>query len=202
LRVRSALLLLMVSAVTGAAPAAPAAPSAWIGVFRPNPPGLVPCSDCDKPAIVGATGEVIVLSPGSGAPLPDSGDVTVVQPLTGMNLVAHVTHHGRVPVELFAADRRDGADAVLVLPAAAHVAFVVPNPRDVLAIRAALMKDEVLSGVRRALIGLELGGVDVDGDHRADYVVTYGCNAWADGQCQSKGEFLLARHGDVWRELQ
>jgi hypothetical protein len=199
LRVRSALLLLTVSAVTSAAPVEP---SAWIGVFRPNPPGLAPCSDCDKPTIVGATGEVIVLSPGSGAALPDSGDVTVVQPLTGMNLVAHVTHHGRVPVELFAADRRDGADAVLVLPAAANVAFVVPNARDVLAIRAALMKDEVLSGVRRALIGLELGGVDVDGDHRADYVVTYGCNAWADGQCQSKGEFLLARHGDVWRELQ
>ena len=53
--------------------------------------------------------------------------------------------------------------------------------------------------MRRALVGLEIGGVDVDGDHRADYAVTYGCNAWADGQCQSKGEFLLA--GATRREL-
>jgi hypothetical protein len=202
LHVRSVLLVMVLTSAVAQAAPPPEPPSAWIGVFRPNPPGISPCGDCAKPTIVGAAGEVIVLSPGDGAPLPDSGDVTVVQPLTGMNVVAHVTHHGRVPVELFAADRRDGADAVLVLPADAHVVFVAPNARDVAAIRAALMKDEVLSGVRRALTGLEIGGVDIDGDHRADYVITYGCNAWADGDCQSKGEFLLARHGDVWRELQ
>jgi hypothetical protein len=196
------LALVLVSGMVHAAPRpAPAGPSAWIGVFRPNPPGIAPCA-CDQPSIVGAAGEVIVLSPGDGAPLPELGDVTLVQPLTGMNVVAHVTHHGRAPVPLFAFDRRDGADAVLVLPAGAQVAFVAPAPRDVAAIHAALMKDEVLSGVRRALAGMEVGGVDVDGDHRADFAVTYGCNAWADGQCQSKGEFLLARRGDVWRELQ
>jgi hypothetical protein len=174
---------------------------AWIGIFRPDPPCVVPC-DCDKPSIVGASGEVIVLSPGDGAPLPALGDVTLVQPLLGMNIVAHVTSHGRAPVRLFAADRRDGDNAVLVLPADVHVVFVTPAPADVLAIRAALMKDEVLSGVRRALAGLEIGAVDVDGDRRADFAVTYGCNAWADGQCQSKGGFLLARRGGVWRELE
>ncbi len=65
-----------------------------------------------------------------------------------------------------------------------------------------MRKDEVLSGVKRALVGLEIGAVDIDGDHKADFAVTYGCNAWADGQCQSHGEFLLARHGDVWREIE
>ena len=82
----------------------------------PESAGPRPCSDCDKPTIVGAAGEVDRAVAGQTAsPLPDFGDVTLVQPLTGMNLVAHVTHHGRVPVVLFAADRRDGADAVLVL---------------------------------------------------------------------------------------
>jgi len=202
---RLALVLMstMAHAAPHAAPAAPAAPSAWIGVFRPNPPGIAACDDCAKPTIVGAAGEVVVLSPGDGSPLPELGDVTLVQPLTGMNLVAHVTHHGRAPVVLFAADRRDGANAVLVLPGGdARIVFVAPAPRDVAAIHVALLKDDVLAGVRRALVGIEIGGVDVDGDHRADYAVTYGCNAWADGQCQSKGEFLLARHGDTWRELQ
>ncbi len=197
------LALVLISTMAYAAPPpAPPGPTAWIGVFRPNPPGIAACTDCDKPTIVGAAGEVVVLSPGDGTPLPDFGDVTLVQPLTGMNLVAHVTHHGRAPVALFAEDRRDGANAVLVLPADARVVFVALTARDIAAIHAALMKDEVLSGVRRALAGIEIGGVDVDGDHRADYAVTYGCNAWADGQCQSKGEFLLERHGDVWHELQ
>jgi hypothetical protein len=145
---------------------------------------------------------VIILAPGDGTPLPEFGDVALVQPLTGMNLVAHVTPHGRVRLPLFAIDRRDGADAVLVLPADSRVAFVAIAPRDVAAIRIVLLRDDVLAGVKRSLVGLELGGVDIDGDHRADFAVTYGCNAWADGACQSKGEFLLMRHGDVWRELQ
>jgi hypothetical protein len=194
------LALVLVGAASGqAAPTKP--PDAWIGVFRPDPPGIGPC-DCDKPTVVGAAGEVVVLAPGDGTALPELGDVALVQPLTGMNLVEHVTQHGRVRVPLFAMDRRDGADAVLVLPADARVAFVAITPRDTAAIRAALLKDDVLAGVKRSLAGLEIGGVDIDGDHRADYAITYGCNAWADGSCQSKGEFLLARHGDIWRELQ
>jgi hypothetical protein len=190
--------LVLISAI---ASAAPPAPKAWIGVFRPNPPAPEPCA-CDKPTVVGAAGEVVVLSPSDGSPLPDSGDVTLVQPLLGMNVVAHVSSHGRAPVPLFAVDRRDDANAVLVLPGDARVVFVTPNARDVAAIGAALMKDDALARVRRALAGIEIGGVDVDGDHRADYAVTYGCNAWADGLCQGKGEFLLARHGELWTELQ
>jgi len=188
--------------ITSAASAAPAMPKAWIGVFRPSPPGVAPCSDCDKPTVVGAAGEVIVLSPSDGSALPDAGDVTLVQPLLGMNVTAHVSAHGRAAIPLFAADRRDDANSVLVLPGDAHVVFVTPSARDVALIDAALMKDDALARVRRALAGIEIGGVDVDGDRRADYAVTYGCNAWADGLCQGKGEFLLARHGEVWTELQ
>jgi hypothetical protein len=195
------LALVFVATTAAAAPATPKPDDAWIGVFRPDPPGIGPC-DCDKPTIVGAAGEVIILAPGDGTPLPEFGDVALVQPLTGMNLVAHVTPHGRVRLPLFAIDRRDGADAVLVLPPDARVAFVAIAPRDAAAIRIALLKDDVLAGVKRSLVGLEVGGVDIDGDHRADFAVTYGCNAWADGACQSKGEFLLMRHGELWRELQ
>lgn len=195
---------MLVSATAAAAPPKPPPePAAWVGVFRPAPPGVAPCN-CDQQTVVAASGEVVVLSRGDEGtvPLPDPGDVTLVQPLLGMNVVAHVSHHGRAPVELFAADRRDGADSVLVLPGDARVAFVSPSPADVAAIRAALLRDDTLAGVKRALAGLEIGAVDVDGDHKADFAVTYGCNAWADGQCQSKGEFLLARRGAVWRELE
>ena len=82
------------------------------------------------------------------------------------------------------------------------VVFVEPSKADVVAIRAALMKNEVLSGVKRALDHLEVGAIDVDGDHKADFAVTYGCNAWADGSCQSHGEFLLVNQGARWAELE
>jgi hypothetical protein len=60
----------------------------------------------------------------------------------------------------------------------------------------------VLSGVKRALADLEVGAIDVDDDRKADFALTYGCNAWADGQCQGHGEFLLVRHGTAWVELE
>ena len=48
----------------------------------------------------------------------------------------------------------------------------------------------------------KVGAIDIDGDGKADYAVTYGCNAWGDGQCQSHGAFFLARTGAIWTELQ
>ncbi|MEO9156236.1 MAG: hypothetical protein ABI591_11590 [Kofleriaceae bacterium] len=169
---------------------------AWLGVFRPT----APLAASATRAVVGRAGEVIVLTPSDGSPAP-TGEVAVVQPLTGMNIAGTIVH-GRIALPLFAIDRREGADAVLLLPAAAVVRFVTPTPADVKAIEAVLIKDDVLAGVRRSLAGLEIGAVDLDGDGKADYAVTYGCNAWGDGQCQSHGAFFVVRTGAVWRELQ
>jgi hypothetical protein len=199
--------LMTLMALAGSASAAPrrgpqralgVGPAAWIGVFRPTAPGVEPCA-CDRRTVIGHAGTIVALTPGSDRPAA-SGAVRVVQPLVGMNLEATIDH-GKVVLPYFAIDRREGADAVLILPATAKVVFLDPTPSDDKLIRAALMRDEVLSGVKRALDKLEIGVVDIDGDHRADFAVTYGCNAWADGQCQSHGEFLLAAVGDHWVEI-
>jgi hypothetical protein len=170
--------------------------AAWLGVFRP----AAKLEPSETRAIVGRAGEVIVLTPSDGSPAP-TGDVAIVEPLTGMNLVATIDHN-KIALPLFAIDRREGADAVLLLPAATVVRFVTPTAADAKAIKAVLIKDDVLAGVKRSLNGIELGAIDVDGDGKADFVVTYGCNAWGDGQCQSHGSFFLARTGAVWKELQ
>jgi len=165
---------------------------AWLGVFRPADK-LAPS---DTRAVVGRAGEVIVLTPSDGSPTP-TGEVAVVQPLTGMNIVAMITGN-KIALPLFAIDRREGADAVLLLPAATVVRFVTPTAADDKAIKAVLIKDDVLSGVKRSLVGIEIGAIDIDGDGKADYAVTYGCNAWGDGSCQSHGQFFLARRGQRW----
>jgi len=187
----------MVVVLAGAAGAAPPKRVAWLGVFRPSPPDLV---QSETRAVIGHAGTVIVLTPGDGSAAP-TGDVVVVQPLVGMNLEATI-EHGQIALPLFAIDRRPGADAVLLLPAKTQVVFVEPSKADVVAIRAALLKDDVLAGVKRSLADLEVGAIDVDGDHKADFAVTYGCNAWADGQCQGHGQFLLASRGTTWVELE
>jgi hypothetical protein len=170
--------------------------AAWLGVFRP----AATVEPSATHAIVGRAGEVVVLTPGDGSP-PPSGEVAIVQPLVGMNLVAPIAR-GRIALALFAIDRREGADTVLLLPAQTIVKFVAPTAADVKAIKLALLKNEVLSGVKRSLNDLEVGAVDTDGDGKADFAVTYGCNAWADGQCQSRGAFVVARTGAAWREVQ
>jgi hypothetical protein len=170
---------------------------AWVGVFRPSPPDLV---QSETRAVIGHAGRVVVLTPGDGTAAP-TGEVVVVQPLVGMNLEATIDH-GQITLPLFAIDRRAGADAVLLLPAKTQVVFVEPSKADLVAIRAALMKDDVLAGVKRSLADLEVGAIDIDGDHKADFAVTYGCNAWADGQCQGHGQFLLASHGTGWVEIE
>lgn len=170
--------------------------AAWLGVFHPA--GKIEPSETR--AIVGRAGEVVVLTPGDGSAAP-TGEVAIVQPLLGMNIVAKIAS-GRIALDLFALDRREGLDAVLLLPAQTIVKFVAPSALDIKAIKAALIKNEVLSGVKRSLNDLEVGAIDTDGDGKADFAVTYGCNAWADGQCQGHGAFLLARTGVVWREIQ
>lgn len=133
----------------------------------------------------------------SDATAAPSGDVVVVHPLLGRTATGKVDK-GEVALADFAFDQRDGDDGVIVLPAATPVAFVAPSKADIAVIRATLVKTEALAGVRRALDGLELGGVDADGDGKADLVATYGCTTWFDGSCQSRGQFVLVRRGARW----
>ena len=171
----------------------------WIGTFTPETVDPQ-CADCTKAQIVPKAGIVRVLTPSDDTP-PASGDVVLVNPLLGVIWHGHVDQ-GRVAVPWFNYDRRDSADGVLVLPAGTDPKLVEPSKLDVLAIQQALLRDEVLSGVKRALAGLEVGAIDADADGKADYAVTYGCNAWADGQCQSHGQFFLARRGQKWIEIE
>ena len=173
--------------------------AAWVGTFSPEPP-VKPCADCAKPTIAAHAGNVRVLTPSDNTP-PASGDVVLTSPLLGIVLHGKV-EQGRVAVAWFDYDSRDSANGVIVLPAGTEPRFVEPAKPDVLAIQQALLHDEVLSGVRRALAGLEIGAIDTDGDGKADYAVTYGCNAWADGSCQSHGQFFLVRRGTKWVEIE
>jgi len=190
----------------GAAAAAPARPGGlgvkpppppvqvWIGVFDPGLPAHAPWDNA-KLTPVAHGGAVRVLTPSSG--LAASGDVVIAHPLLG-KLAAGKLDKGAVAVADFAFDQRDGDDGVVVLPGGTPAAFVAPSKADVAAVRATLIRTEALAGVRRALDSLELGAIDVDGDGRADVIATYGCAAWFDGACQSRGQFVLARRGGRW----
>jgi hypothetical protein len=194
----ASLLLGGVAAATPASPpgkAAPAAPLAiWIGVFDPGLP-VHPPWDNAKLTPVAHGGAVRVLTPSNGPAA--SGDVVIVHPLLGKVATGKVDK-GAVAVAEFAFDQRDGDDGVIVLPGGTPVAFVAASKADIAAVRSTLVRTEALAGVRRALDSLELGAIDVDGDGKADVIATYGCAAWFDGGCQSKGQFVLARRGARW----
>lgn len=194
-------------AVGAAAPAAdarvaakqlPAASSAWIGTFAST--AHVACADCAAPAVVARGGTVRVLTPSDGAPAA-TGDVVVVSPLLGA-IARGTVVGGAVALPWFVDDARDSDDGVLVLPAGTAVRLVAPTPADDAQIRAALLRDETLAGIKKSLAKLEIGAIDVDGDGRADFAVTYGCSAWNDGACQGRGQFFLVRHGARWDEIE
>ncbi|MFT3699624.1 MAG: hypothetical protein QM831_41130 [Kofleriaceae bacterium] len=168
----------------------------WLGSFTPAKAVDV----SDTRAIVGRAGTVTVFTPADGSPAP-TGEVAVVEPLTGMNIVAPVTN-GKIALPLFAIDRRPYANAVVLVPATTTVKFVNPSAADVKSIKAALAKDDALSHVKRALDHLEIGAVDLDGDGKADVALTYGCTVWGDGQCQVFGQFALTATKGTWHELE
>jgi len=173
---------------------APAPLQLWIGVFDPKLPAHAPW-DNTKLTPVAHGGSVRVLTPGSGPAA--SGDVVIVHPLLGKAAAGKV-ESGAVALADFAYDQRDGDDGVLVLPGGTPVAFVPPSKADAAAIRATLIRSEALAGVRRSVDGLELAAIDIDGDGKADVATSYGCAAWFDGSCQSRGQFVLARRGARW----
>jgi len=184
----------------GGAAAAPAPkaplppPPLWIGVFDPRLPTHAPW-DNDKLTPVPHGGVVRVLAPDRGPTA--AGDVVIVHPLLG-KVAAGKVDKGTVALPGFAFDQRDGDDAVIVLPGGTAVTVMAPSAADVAAIKAVLVKTDMLAGVRRALAGLELAAIDVDGDGKADVVATYGCTAWFDGSCQARGQFFVARRGARW----
>jgi hypothetical protein len=180
-------------AVKAAKPAKPVLP-VWIGVFDPRLP-VHPPWDNVKLTPVAHGGAVRVLTPASGPAA--SGDVVVVHPLLGKMATGKVDK-GTVALTDFAYDQRDGDDGVLVLPGGTTVAFVAPTKADTAAITALLVRTDAIAGVRRALAGIELGAIDIDADGKADVVTTYGCTAWFDGSCQSRGQFVVVRRGARW----
>ena len=197
------LALVLLGGVAAAAPASkPALPKAvpkalpvlWIGVFDPKLPTHKPWDNA-KLTPVSHGGSVRVLAPAEGPAA--SGDVVIVHPLLGKTATGRVGK-GTVSLAEFVFDQRDGDDGVIVLPGGTAVAFVAPSKADVAAIKATLVATDALAGVRRALVGLELGAIDINGDGKADVVATYGCTAWFDGSCQSKGQFFLVRRGARW----
>jgi len=201
LGVRVALAAVLFGGVAAAAPPVkPAAaiakppPPVWIGVFDPGLPAHQPWDNA-RLTPVPHGGAVRVLTPETGAAA--SGDVVVVHPLLG-KLAAGKVDKGAVAIAEFAFDQRDGDDGVIVLPGGTQVAFVAPSKADVAAIKATLGRTDAMAGVRRALAGIELGAIDFDGDGKADVVATYGCTAWFDGSCQSRGQFVLVRRGARW----
>ena len=190
---------MLVSSVAGATPTpngAVVAPTVWLGTFEPAKP--VEVSPTHE--VVARGGVVTALTPASGSPAP-AGPIAVVQPLVGMN-IATTLDHGHATLVLFGVDRRQYANSVLLVAPNLKVRFVTPSAADVKSIRAALAKDDALSGVKRALNDLEVGAIDVDGDGKADYAITYGCTVWGDGQCQVHGQFTLAKTSGVWHEME
>jgi hypothetical protein len=186
-----------VTATASAAPKPAPKPPVWVGVFLPNVKR--PCkSGCDALAPTARGGFVRVLTPSDGSP-PAKGPVTIVHPLA-KSIASGVVLNGIVPVGSFSHDEnRDNDDSVLVLPGDAKATVVQPTPADALAIRAALLAQaDELAKVRKSLDHLEIGLVDIDGDGKPDLAATFGCNNWADGSCQSRGQFFLVKRGARW----
>jgi hypothetical protein len=172
-----------------------ALPPMWIGVFDPKLPVHPPWGGNAKLTPVAHGGVVRVLTPESGPAA--AGDVVIVHPLLG-KIASGKVDKGTVALADFAFDQRDGDDGVIVLPGGTAVALVAPSKPDSAAIAALIVKTDAIAGVRRALAGIEVAGVDVNGDGKADIVTTYGCTAWFDGSCQSRGQFVLVRRGARW----
>jgi len=170
----------------------------FLGVFDPGLPPHAPFTNASLTPVPHA-GSVHVLAPEKGDPA--SGAVHVIHPLLG-KVADGTVDKGKVALADFAYDQRDGDDGVLVVPAAAPVAIVPIGKADAAAIKAVLRRDPALAGVGKALAGLELAGVDLDGDKQPDAAMSYGCTAWFDGLCQSHGAMVFVKRAGRWTELQ
>ena len=190
--------LVLVTAATAAAdPKPPPEPAAWVGTFIPK--DKTPCTaGCEVAKPVARAGIVRVLTPSDGGAAA-SGQVLIVQPIIKAYGSGRVDK-GVVTLVSFPYDEnRDTDNNVLVLRSGSKAVLINPSKADVAAIKATLLaKAEELANIRKSVATLEVVGVDTDGDGKADLAVTFGCNAWADGSCQSRGQFFLARAGLRW----
>jgi len=193
------LTLVLVMAATAAADPKkpPEETTVWVGTFIPKDKS--PCTTgCDVAKPVARPGIVRVLTPSEGG-TPASGFVMIVQPVIKAYGSGKVDK-GVVTMVSFPYDEnRDTDNNVLVLRSGLKAGLIEPSKADVAAIKTTLLaKAEELANIRKSVATLEVVGVDTDGDGKADLAVTYGCNAWADGSCQSRGQFFLARRGLRW----
>jgi hypothetical protein len=183
-----------------AAPTAPPAPKVWLGVFQPAGGHVQGCVACGL-TVAARGGTIRALAPG-GDGAPASGDVVAVSPVLGSSARGHLDGD-KLAVSWFIADARDNDDGVLLFPSTVTPAVVAPTAGDVLAIKQMLLqREEFGPRVGKAVAGMELAGLDVDGDGRADYVATYGCAQWGDGVCQVSGQVFVARRGDRWMKIE
>jgi hypothetical protein len=177
--------------------------AAWLGTYIPAQHEK-PCDDCKAPRVVASAGSVRVLPSGDGPP-PD-GKVIVASPLLGL-VVPGTIDKGTIQIAFFTLDTRDSDDGVVLLPADTVARFVKPTAADVLAIKDAIARADLLSvGDRnmtmRALRDMEVGALDLDGDGKADVVATYGCTQFFQSSCQTRGQFFLAHRGAKWVQIE
>jgi len=163
-----------------------------------------PCTDCKAPKVVASAGSVRVLPPGEGA--PPSGDVLVASPLLGLVVPGKIAD-GQIAVGFFPLDTRELDTNVVLLPPATVARFVVATPADVLQVKDAIARADLLSvGDRnmtmRALKDMEVGALDLDGDGKADLIATYGCTQFFQSSCQAHGQFFFAHRGQKWVEIE
>ena len=178
----------------------PAGPQVWLGVFEPAGAKRERCTSCTL-AAAARGGTIRALAPGDDRP-PASGDVVAVSPLLGAFARGHLDGD-KLAVAWFVDDNRDNDDGVLLFPAAIKPVLVAPSRADVQAIDQALLAmEEFGPHVGKAVAGMEYGGLDLDGDGRADVVATYGCAQWGDGVCQVVGQVFLVRRGQRWVKIE
>ncbi len=133
-----------------------------------------------------------------------AGDVIVVNPLLGAPATGKVEKAKpddyadfRVPLATFTYNSLSTRDAgVFILPATAKVKILKLTGKDKTSLRSAARKATGID--KKNANQRELGAIDVDGDGKADLGVAFGCNGFADGECQNEGEIVLVHSGSAW----
>ncbi len=167
-----AVLALMVVAGTAAAGSAP---GAWVGQVQPVGDPLAPCADCAL-SCRWQRARHARRAAAQGRRAARRVRPRWSQPLVGIAVAASVGH-GRWRCRGSCSTAATATTACWCCRAGTHACVSSRIARgDPNEIRAALLRDETLAGIKKALAKLEIGEVDTDGDGRVDFAVTYGCS--------------------------